>query len=139
VKLKLSLSLLVALALFPPAVSAGPERGIPGATAQEVEGEALVEENCLFCHDDSYIVSLNLEREEWNGILDLMLGMGMPPLDPEVQEKILDYLEANHGPPEPSGSSGDTPAGGTGSAAGSRELPWAYPLYRPNPLFWRER
>ena len=100
------------------------------------EGRALIDENCLYCHDDSYITSLNLGREEWEGVLDLMIGMGMPPLEPELQEKILDYLEEEHGPRESSGSAGAAPASG-GSAA--PDLPWAYPRYRPNPLYWRER
>ena len=34
-------------------------------------------------HDDSYIVSAKLGREDWDGVLELMLGMGMPPLDAE--------------------------------------------------------
>lgn len=137
--MKKPLPFVTALALLPFAAFAGPERGLSGAAAQEADGEALIEENCLLCHDDSYIVSLNLAREEWNGILDLMLGMGMPPLEPDVQEQILDYLEANHGPREPSGKAGNTPAAETESAGASGELPWAYPRYRPNPLFWRER
>ena len=126
------------LALLPLAVfAAPPERGFPGAAgAQEADGEALIEENCLFCHDDSYIVSMNLEREEWEDILVMMLGMGMPPLEPEVEEQILNYLEENHGPGDSSGGSGDAAAGE--ESAGAGDLPWAYPRYRPNPLYWRE-
>ena len=131
------LHLVLAVALLPVAASAGAEeRGIPAlAAGQENDGRALIDENCLYCHDDSYIRSLNLPREEWEGVLDMMIGMGMPPLEPETQEKILDYLEEEHGPRDSS------PSPGTGAPADAEtnDLPWAFPRYRPNPLFWRER
>ncbi len=125
------------LALAPLAVFAGSEeRGVLArASWQESDGRALIDENCLYCHDDSYIRALNLPREEWEGVLDMMIGMGMPPLEPETQEKILDYLEEEHGPKDSSPSSG---AGASADAEGE-ELPWAFPRYRPNPLYWRER
>lgn len=128
-----------ALALLTLAAFAGSEeRGIPGGVrTQETDGETLVEENCLFCHDDSYIVSMNLPREQWEEVLVMMLGMGMPPLEPEVEEQILDYLEENHGPRDSSGGPGGA-AAAQASDSGD-DLPWAYPRYRPNPLFWRER
>lgn len=125
------------IALLPVATFAGPdERGIPAfAGGQESDGRALIDENCLYCHDDSYIRSLNLPREEWEGVLDMMIGMGMPPLEPEVQEQILDYLEEEHGPRESSPS----PGAGASADAETEDLPWAFPRYRPNPLYWRER
>ena len=129
--------LACAIVLLPVAAFAGPkERGVPAlAAGQESDGRALIDENCLYCHDDSYIRSLNLPREEWEGVLDMMIGMGMPPLDPEVQEQILDYLEEEHGPRESSPS----PGAGASADAGPEDLPWAFPRYRPNPLSWRER
>ena len=126
-----------AIALLPVAAFANPEeRGLPAlAAAQESDGQALIDENCLYCHDDTYIRALHLPREEWEGVLDMMIGMGMPPLDPEVQEQILDYLEEEHGPRESSPS----PGAGASADAETEDLPWAFPRYRPNPLFWRER
>ena len=125
------------VALLPvAAVAGGEERGILARTAwQENDGRALIDENCLYCHDDSYIRALNLPREEWEGVLDMMIGMGMPPLEPEIQEQILDYLEEEHGPRESSPS----PGAGASADAATEDLPWAFPRYRPNPLFWRER
>ena len=130
------LHLVLAIALLPVAASAGPEeRVIPALGAwQETDGRALIDENCLYCHDDSYIRALNLPREEWEGVLDMMIGMGMPPLEPETQEQILDYLEEEHGPKESSPS----PGAGASAAGDAEELPWAFPRYRPNPLYWRE-
>ena len=131
------LHLVLAIALLPVAASTGAEeRGIPAPAAwQESDGRALIDENCLYCHDDSYIRSLNLPREEWEGILDMMIGMGMPPLEPEVQEQILDYLEEEHGARESSPS----PGAGASADPETESLPWAFPRYRPNPLYWRER
>ena len=109
-----------------------PEPGNQAADrAATDEGLALIEENCLFCHDDSFITSMNLNREQWEEVLDLMLGMGMPPLEPDVQAKVLDYLEENHGPRASRSEAS--------SESGMEDLPWAFPRYRPNPLFWRER
>ena len=103
------------------------------------EGRALMEENCLVCHEDSYIRSAHLTRDQWGEVLDLMIGMGMPPLEPEIQTTVLDYLEENHGPRGESGTAASNPAAGASANSGMEELPWAYPRYRPNPLIWKER
>ena len=133
------LLLASAIALLPAAASAGGEEpGVPAHSAwQESDGRALIDENCLYCHDDSYIRALNLPREEWEGVLDMMIGMGMPPLEPETQEQILDYLEEEHGPKDSSPSPG-AGAAADAETAETEVLPWAFPRYRPNPLYWRE-
>ncbi len=83
----------------------------------------LVREQCLACHEDSYITSAEFDRETWDEMLDVMVGMGMEPLDAESREKVLDYLEATQGPE-------------SGGEEGEGETPWAMPLYAPNPLDW---
>lgn len=113
--------------------AAGERQYGPTDNLKDGEGVALVRENCLACHDDSYIVSLRLSREAWDETLEVMLGMGMPPLDPEVRGQVLDYLETVQGLESAEGDG----AGGedSGDAAGF-ESPWANPLYEPNPLDW---
>ena len=103
------------------------------------EGRALIDENCLDCHDDSYITSLNLGREQWGEVLELMIGMGMSPLEPEIQEKVLDYLEEEHGPRVNMGLARAVPTSEALVSPESQDLPWAFPRYPPNPLYWRER
>ena len=126
-------ALLVTLVVAAPAASQEESEAAPA-----LEGRALIDENCLYCHDDSYIRSLNLERSEWEEVLDLMIGMGMPPLEPEVQERVLDYLEEEHGVGgEGPGASGGA-AGPASPGSETPDLPWAFPRYRPNPLVWRE-
>ena len=125
--------LTAALALLLAFASSGPAQLSPADGLKEVEGVELVRENCLYCHDDSYIVSADLSREHWGEVLDLMLGMGMPPLDPEVRAQVLDYLAATQG----------TEAQDVGEAEGPTaeslpDLPWAGPRYRPNPLHWKK-
>ena len=127
--------LTLSLALLPSSALAVQETGSAGSGGAD-DGRALVDENCLYCHDDSYIRALNLGREQWEEVLDLMIGMGMPPLDPEVQEQILDYLEEEHGPRDRSAPAQAAPASG---GSETQDLPWALPRYRPNPLYWRER
>ena len=117
----------------PAAAFAAAERQYgPTDNLADGEGVELVREQCLACHDDSYIVSLRLSREAWDETLEVMLGMGMPPLDPEVREQVLDYLETTQGlrSPEAGDSGDDAPD------AAAFESPWANPLYEPNPLDW---
>ncbi len=83
----------------------------------------LVREQCLACHEDTYITSAEFDRETWDEMLDVMVGMGMEPLDDENRQKVLDYLEATQGPK----SEGES---------AEMQTPWAEPLYRPNPLDW---
>lgn len=123
--------------LFAGSAGAGgavPERQYgPTDNLKDGAGVELVRENCLACHDDSYIVSLRLSRQSWGETLEVMLGMGMPPLDPAVREQVLDYLEAVQGLDRADG--GDADGDSAGNAAGF-ESPWANPLYEPNPLDW---
>lgn len=115
------------------AVAAGGNQYGPTDNLEDGEGVELVRENCLACHDDSYIVSLRLSRESWDETLEVMLGMGMPPLDPEVRVQVLDYLEAVQGLES---DADDSAGGGRGGNAAGFESPWANPLYEPNPLDW---
>lgn len=114
---------------------AGESQFGPTDNLVEAEGVELVREYCLACHDDSYIISMNVPRDAWDDTLVLMLGMGMPPLDPEVHEKVLDYLEETQG--AASSEDGTDPAepGGARDAADFAS-PWATPVYHPNPLDW---
>lgn len=119
---------LLSFALPPEAAAQLP----PSDSLKDGEGVELVRENCLACHDDSYIVSAKLSREHWDELLDLMLGMGMPPLDPEIRDQVLDYLEATQGPND----EGDAAEGSSANSESAPDLPWAEPRYRPNPLHW---
>lgn len=114
-------------------IAAGEAQYGPTDNLEDGEGVELVRENCLACHDDSYIVSLRLSRKAWGETLEVMSGMGMPPLDPEVREQVLDYLEAVQGLDRAEGGGAD---GADGGNAAGFESPWANPLYEPNPLDW---
>lgn len=121
------------LSALPAAVFGGGEGQYgPTDNLKDGEGVDLVREQCLACHDDSYIVSLRLSREAWDETLEVMLGMGMPPLDPEVRETVLDYLETTQGLRSPDAGDG----GDDAPDAAAFESPWANPLYEPNPLDW---
>lgn len=101
------------------------------------EGVEVVREQCLACHDDSYIVSLRLPREEWEEVLEIMVGMGMMPLEGELRETVLGYLSTAQGVDEPEGSSDDADAAEEPSENAGPDLPWAEPRYAPTPLAWR--
>ena len=112
----------------------------PGSQADNLrdgEGVEAVRENCLYCHDDSYIVSLRLPREEWESVLEVMVGMGMPPLEGEVLDAVLGYLSTVQGTDAGGAGDGDrVSANAGGEARDLPDLPWAEPRYRPNPLNW---
>ncbi len=96
------------------------------------ENVEIVRNNCLACHDDSYITSARFPRSEWDELLDVMVGMGMEPLDDETRNKVLDYLESVQGADS---GDGDGPGGGDGSGV-APDWPWAEPLYPANPVSW---
>ena len=58
--------LLVPLVLLHVSAFAAEKNQTTGSGGAE-EGRALIDENCLDCHDDSYITPLNLGREQWGG------------------------------------------------------------------------
>lgn len=49
---------------------------------------------CIACHNFSVVAQQRMNRERWNATLDVMTARhGMPELDGEDRERILDYLE----------------------------------------------
>lgn len=118
--------------LIPLVLAAVPVGAQPAAdNLKDGENVEIVREQCLACHDDSYITSARFAREEWDELLDVMVGMGMAPLDDETRGKVLDYLETVQG----AGGDGDG-EGTSGATAAGPDWPWGEPLYSPNPLDW---
>ncbi|MDT8429080.1 MAG: hypothetical protein RQ757_09985 [Pseudomonadales bacterium] len=82
----------------------------PGApvSAQEIDvdtgliigtGWQAVQGNCLRCHSSQMIVQNSGTRAVWQSRVQLMQeSHGMPPLPAEVENTILDYLQAHYGP-----------------------------------------
>lgn len=82
----------------------------PGAGAPEQsaalppgEGRDEVEGLCSACHSIRMVTQQRLSRARWDELLDWMVAeQGMPELDAETREKVLDYL-ADHLSPKSSG------------------------------------
>ena len=113
-------------------VAAVPLAGVAQPAADNLkdgENVEIVRNNCLACHDDSYITSAKFERSEWEELLEVMVGMGMEPLDDETRGKVLDYLETVQGP-------GGGDAGDEEESALAPDWPWGEPLYPSNPVDW---
>lgn len=86
------------------------------------EGREVVEAVCTACHTVDNIVASHMSRKTWDTTISWMQEtQGLGPLEPDVRETILDYLEATQGL--------------DASAADGAESPWANPLYRPNPIW----
>lgn len=86
------------------------------------EGRDVVETVCTACHTVDNIVASHMSRKTWDTTISWMQDtQGLGPLEPDVRETILDYLETTQGLDE--------------GAVNGAESPWATPLYRPNPIW----
>jgi hypothetical protein len=86
------------------------------------EGRETVAERCTVCHTAEIIVQSHMSRKTWETTLTWMEEtQGLAPLEPEVRKVILDYLEVTQGVELDESDGTDSP--------------WAYPSYRPNPLW----
>jgi hypothetical protein len=85
-------------------------------------GREIVASVCTTCHSASLIVSARMSRKTWDSAITWMQEtQGLGPLESDVRKAILDYLEKTQGV--------------GGELAPEASSPWAYPLYRPNPLW----
>ncbi|MEW5726819.1 MAG: hypothetical protein AB1918_03240 [Pseudomonadota bacterium] len=75
-----------------------------GAGEQEAalppgEGREVVEGICSGCHSIRLVTQQRLSRERWDSLLDWMVAeQGMPELDAETRERVLDYLGSHLAP-----------------------------------------
>ena len=68
------------------AQDAPPKTLLPGKGAQ------LTMAKCSPCHDITHVTRSRLTRDEWEDNLRVMLARGMPPLEAQERETILEYL-----------------------------------------------
>lgn len=62
------------------------------------EGREAVFYTCQACHSLAIVKQQGLSRKSWNETLEWMVEeQGMPELEPEEQEQILDYLSSVYG------------------------------------------
>ncbi len=67
-------------------------------TDDEIQAKKqLFEQNCAACHSLTVATNQNLNRADWNWVLDDMEDYGLTWLTDEQREQIVDYLVANHG------------------------------------------
>ena len=58
---------------------------------------------CVVCHTEGRIIRSNMTRAQWKATLERLEGNhDVPPLEPDEEELILDYLGRNYGPTYPS-------------------------------------
>ncbi len=77
----------------------------PGGGGQEEaalppgDGREMVEGICSGCHSIRLVTQQRLSRERWDHLLDWMVAeQGMPELDAETRERVLDYLGSHLAP-----------------------------------------
>src|SRR5581483_5764205 len=75
-----------------PALTQAPSDGLPEAPAK-----AVILRACSSCHQPTVVVSKPHTAEEWDEIVDKMIGLGAELTDAE-QEQIISYLALNFGP-----------------------------------------
>ena len=89
------------------------------------KGREMVLENCVLCHSTAIIVSNHMSRERWDEAITWMQDEhNLWPLETNDRTLILDYLEATQGESALDDDQFDV-----------RSNPWAWPLYRPNPIW----
>ncbi|GAB5469962.1 MAG: hypothetical protein Kilf2KO_29920 [Rhodospirillales bacterium] len=53
--------------------------------------------SCIACHSELIVAQQGLTRAQWEDLLDWMVeDQGMPELEPEIQEVVLDYLALHY-------------------------------------------
>lgn len=58
----------------------------------------LVEANCLACHESNLIINMHASRKAWLAAIRWMQDSeGLWEIEPEDEEKILNYLEKYYG------------------------------------------
>ncbi len=83
----LTLSLLVVATGAPRKVRAGDD------------GEAVFNQNCQLCHTPERVRVKHLTREEWQQIIEKMIGFGCPIRSSKRNQRlVLDYLVRTQGP-----------------------------------------
>ena len=93
---------LFALALAAPLRAEEPEVPVDELTGlMMAPGWEMVRNNCITCHSAKQFLQQRGTRQTWDHIITWMQERaGLWPLQAEVRETILDYLETNHGPGE---------------------------------------
>ena len=109
------MKLWIFLALFAQAGSSSDKNLRPG------EGRDLVSAACTLCHTAEIILASHMSRKTWDTTLSWMeQTQGLAELEPDIRERILDYLVETQG---------------LDAEAETGSSPWANPLYRPNPIW----
>ena len=67
-----------------------------GGGLPEGEGRDTVSAICSGCHSLRLVKQQGMSRKRWDHLLDWMVEkQGMPELDPETRDTVLDYLAEN--------------------------------------------
>lgn len=82
----------------PPTVAVTPPPQKPEPPLTEIPGKATTERLCSQCHTMESAIAQRHTREEWNGVIERMIGQGLVATDDELYE-VSDYLAKNYGPP----------------------------------------
>ncbi len=62
-------------------------------------GQETVETLCIACHSLAIVEQQRLSRRVWDEVLVWMVEeQGMPELEPQERQAVLDYLAATYGP-----------------------------------------
>ena len=89
------------------------------------KGRAVVLQNCVLCHSTAIILSSYMSRNRWDEVITWMQNEhDLWPLEAGDRALILDYLETTQGE-----SAFDD------AQLNPQSSPWAWPLYRPNPIW----
>ncbi len=127
----IALLAVVPIAL-PGTPAAQPEQGPLESTTQGLleglrpaKGREVVLANCVLCHSTAIILSSHMSRNRWDEVITWMQDEhNLWPLEAVDRALILDYLETTQGE-----------LAFNDDQLNLKSSPWAWPFYRPNPIW----
>lgn len=79
-----------------------PPKSLVETSMVETAPKKLFETHCGVCHSLELPRSQRLDRNTWRWVMDDMVNKyGATWITEKQQERIIDYLTENHGPPSP--------------------------------------
>ena len=88
------------MAQAPQKLVSPPEMDLPFGDANFPGGPGVeaITNNCVACHSVDHVMNQpRLSREGWEEVVKKMVRAYKAPIDPEDQEKIVDYLASTKG------------------------------------------
>jgi hypothetical protein len=90
------LMMVLTMVLLITACSLGSSSGSTARSTTSLDGASLLQERCTVCHTLSRVRRASHSSEEWQAIVDRMIGKGAE-FTSDEEALLIDYLTATYG------------------------------------------